>query len=449
MIKFTEFSKWTLSTFNCVYQVYLLYVLLWTFLLKHSKNPGQHSKKWYEARKYTVGGSELAKIMGKSSYGSMLSVIKQKAGLIPQQSSGTLAMWWGTMFEAISERCLEIDLDTKLVGTNSGISAPIESGLSEMHKNSPDGYCVTKWIKHCDGTLTLCRSNTKLQPDVKIIYKINLIEMKNPISRTPKNSLIPINYRQQIWSGLAVSPVANFALFMDTFFRICNILDLGPNMNFNTTFHRYKQSPDWKSPIAWGITYVYAPKYHSKKNVKINETDPRNEAWRMCCRYYGSKPFELSNVGLTPNPIDLGDCTYEIFNDSMRQINNGNFKTIHSDPYFADNRGELKLATSDGIDSEINKHKNIKNEDFYLFGVIPWKIMEISYIPLYRKIGFLEEIKPYVIKCIETANAVRESKCPSKMFNDMIYKEYEINNKHKYEAHTSLTIDNFDESDSD
>ena len=73
-----------------------------------------------------------------------------------------------------------------------------------------------------------------------------------PRSKSP--SILP-----QVWSGLALSPPADFGLFVDMVFRKCSLEQLGsPLGDYDTGYHRERRCPDWGFALAWGMVGVYA-----------------------------------------------------------------------------------------------------------------------------------------------------------------------------------------------
>jgi hypothetical protein len=64
-----------------------------------------------------------------------------------------------------------------------------------------------------------------------------LLEFKCPLSRRPDGG-VPKQYLPQLWSGLAVSPVAHAGLFVDVVFRKCALADLGPGPEYDREYHR-------------------------------------------------------------------------------------------------------------------------------------------------------------------------------------------------------------------
>ena len=197
--------------------------------------------------------------------------------------------------------------------------------------------------------------------DSKLIKKtvIALLEFKCPASRKPIDD-IPKHYIPQLWSGLAVSNIASIGLFVDSVFRKCSLDVLSNNEHYDTIYHR-RDTYSWGLPIAWGLVGVYSP----------------------------IKPTIIN---------DLGKVPFTNFNTVLEQINLKNFLTKRSIPWFSDGRGCKKNMFDVMEDMSMNGYTihPVTNKKLYLMGFIPWKLFYVSYIPIHRRINFLNEIKPLI-----------------------------------------------------
>lgn len=388
--------------------------LICRFVSRHSGRPRQRTKKWLQARAASIGGSELAAILGKSPYQSRDDIIKAKAGISPGWSGGNPACWWGTMFESIIERFTELDCNTTLHGTDISVPAPFEG-----HANSPDGYCVVALARGGDGVYRVATTEAqhggqaqdcKAAPANALTVAV-LVEFKCPYRRKPKG-VVPAHYFPQIWSGLALSPVVQFALFIDAVFRKCSIFDLGPSRLYDYGYHRERNC--WRPPVAWGLIGVYAPRLdvgrepdtehdvaHSDARPEGCE-DPAYEAWLDYYAYMAAPPEFGDARGAPPgqshpDPIDLGDAESYHFNKALKLINRRHMRVRHLDPCFADRRplGEA-LHGAREVGQAIDKLQAGASKGWYLWGFIPWKLLEAHYILVERRAGFLDEIRPQV-----------------------------------------------------
>ena len=82
---------------------------MWAFVRKHESGSAQHTAGWYQAILRTVGGSELAAVMGWNPYRTFWEVVAEKAGVTAGWAGGSIECNWGTLFEDVMARFVEID----------------------------------------------------------------------------------------------------------------------------------------------------------------------------------------------------------------------------------------------------------------------------------------------------------------------------------------------------
>lgn len=246
----------------------------------------QRDSSWYTSMGHTIGGSEVATLLGCNPYANTHDVILSKVSLlkgIDTWGGGGAACWWGVVFEDIIAAYTAIDLG----GTVRGDEICVQRFPG--HRNSPDGYIVAHsalisavkahakltHCKHCcnacacgicdfveateanlqadlqadlpanlqatesetDEADPYCLWTTDMCPSLAILPRIFVLEFKCPLSRRLTGK-VPAQYRPQVWSGLSVSPVAHAGLFVDAMFRKCAIADLGPNSEYDREYHK-------------------------------------------------------------------------------------------------------------------------------------------------------------------------------------------------------------------
>lgn len=407
------------------------------FVKLHEGQPRQRTDEWLAKKSKSIGGSEVAALMGKNPYSSFDKVVGAKAG-IKTWDGGSVACWWGTMFESAIERYVEVDCGTRLAGTEISVPSPKTSGLLGRHANSPDGYAVITFYLNDDdewALLTTSASDCAAAEGRPRKQIIALLEFKCPFRRLPKG-LIPIHYRPQMWSGLALSPIAHSGLFVDAAFRKCALWNLGPGTGYDWTYHRERKNPNWSTPIAWGMTAIYAPRLDAPRGGEfdgassdgtpssdnqtesfLGHTDPAYEAWLMHYKTFGiayESPDACAQAGrpFQPDPIDFGDCSKEIFEDMMSHLDKKHFHFQHKGPCLADGRGD-SLRNEREIGAAVDHLMGNPPENQYLLGVIPWKMFEVDYIHLDRRPGFLEEVGPLIHECLDMATRFRDADDPS------------------------------------
>jgi hypothetical protein len=390
----------------------------------------QRSAEWLKARQTSVGGSEVAALMGLNPYDKFDDIVARKAGVAVRSAAGP-PCWWGSMFESAIEAYVELDCGLVLRGTDVNVPAPPASGLAGAHANSPDGYGVATLYRDDDGAWQLLTTDDDAagraagRPRRR---EAALFEFKCPYRRRPKGA-IPRHYRPQVWSGLALSPVASCGLFVDAVFRKCALWSLGGGPGYDRWYHRERANPDWTTPVAWGLTGVYAPRLEHERRAaatkiaaetvaeNIDTADlagaagrsPAYEAWLVYRETLGSLPAER------PDPVDLGDCETGAFDRVLAQIDTGGFRAVHVGPCTADGRG-APLRTSAEIGAAVDRLAAAAPRGHYLLGVIPWKLLEVSYTFEQRRPGFLAEVAPLVTRALALAAEFRAADDPAAAF---------------------------------
>ena len=397
--------------------------LLRDFIALPSSQGGgrQRSAQWKKLMDTTFGGSEMSALMGINPYLSYGKVLRAKLGL-EKWDGGSIACWWGSMFEDVVARVVEIDCGTTVLGDEICIQR------IPGHRNSPDGYCIVKIYTDEGGQFRIWTPNSEHDPEFNIIV---LLEIKSPYRRSPEGKVVR-QYRPQIWSGLAVSPVAHMGLFIDARFRKCSIEDLGPSLAYDSYYHN-DRSPPTEPPFAWGLTAIYAPRMDASRAVRLGtgaDTESTNaecvgggldasmEGWEIASKYFG--------YGVDPDQmeiVDFGDCgrdrNSKLFDMMMGLVDRKKFLVRHSDPCLIDGRGEdlnSGLSISDAIDTF---QRNAQDE-YVLLGVLPWKLFEIDYVSEMRQPGFFEEIKRMVGDAQAIVASARASEDPEGRLQDQI-----------------------------
>jgi len=371
----------------------------------------QRGPEWYAAMATTVGGSEIAAIMGKNPYATIIDVIMSKIiklGGGDSWTGGGPACWWGTLFEDNICAYVELDIGSKVLGDNICIQE------LPGHRNSPDGYIVARFYRGADGRLHLW--TTDMNPSIPPIWQILMLEFKCPMSRKPKSGKVPPQYRPQLHSGLMVSPVAHRGLYVDAVFRKCGIMDLKDTPEYDTEYH-FRDRGAWSHPIAWGMMGVYAPLNDAPRWVrhgwrstewKLGDPDPdatdadaAQAAWDIHSRYFG---LRMRNQHTSLDVADLGDMDEKLFDRALSLIDRRLFRVVRSAPCFADGRGSA-LQTGKDVGAHIEALRTSAPPHHFLLGVIPWKLFETVYVPVDRHPNFIDVVRPLIDEVHATVTA--------------------------------------------
>ena len=378
----------------------------------------QRDASWYASMGVTVGGSEVAAIMGMNPYTTFFDVVLSKITTLAGGSrwdGGSEACWWGVLFEDVIAAYVAADLGATVKGD--------EICIQEIagHRNSPDGFIVAGFYRGADGQQHLWTTDRdSITPTTR---QVLLLEFKCPISRKPTLA-VPKHYRPQLWSGLMVAPVAHQGLFVDAVFRKCGLLDLGDTPEYDTAYHSRDRGA-WDLPVSWGLIGVYAPLLAAPRHVRLGwrgpewapgdpssdepDADASQAAWQIHSAYFG---LRLKSQAAVRDVADLGDMGARDFGRALGLINRGRFPVVRLAPCFADGRGRA-LHTGRDVGGALEELRRAAPADHWLFGVLPWKLFEVDYVFVERRPGFDAEVLPLIAEVHQLAAAAVASGDPS------------------------------------
>ena len=212
------------------------------FLKERQIGLEQRSKAWLNARKHTIGASEIAVLTGASPFDTPSTLLSKKLHAL--DLSKNVACGWGKLFEPFARAYIEWKHNTLVFGNTISLNLAKEHPLYGKVTCSPDGY-----FQALDGSIIL-------------------LEFKCPLKRKIAVNKIPALYRDQVQTGLALSgDLVNKGLFVDCCFRMCSLSQLGLNLAHNTGPH-YGAIHKTKTPFpqAWGICIL-----ESKQKLTPNQ----------------------------------------------------------------------------------------------------------------------------------------------------------------------------------
>ena len=208
------------------------------FLKENQTGLIQRTPAWVKARKHTIGASEMAVLTRASPFDTPASLVRKK--LHPIDLSKNVACAWGRLFESFAREYIEWKHNTKVFGHTISLNLAKSHPLYGKVTCSPDGY-----FQALDKSLIL-------------------LEIKCPFTRKIAPFKIPALYRDQVQTGLALSgEFVTKGLFVDCYFRMCSLNQLGINLNHNTIHHYTSHRTKTPFPQAWGIC-ILESKYKLK-----------------------------------------------------------------------------------------------------------------------------------------------------------------------------------------
>lgn len=388
------------------------YDILNKFIEKLGYNPEQKTEDWYKIRKTTIGGSEIATLLGLNPYNNVKGMIAGKIGL--SSFNGNLATRWGNLFEYMTQKWCEIIFKMKAPIIETGSI----DGKIEGQRYSPDGLGVVEFLN---------------EDDEKTNYII-LFEFKAPFSSLP-NKKIPKHYLPQVKTGLFTIPITEYGIFVNNCYRKCKIDDLNFTSNYDRDFHyqdykKLKNGLEKKTTLACGVIYFYTIKKYKKCIEKIIQ------------RLYDNN--ELIGIETIPNynyddldriiilndkKIDFGISSVNIFSRLLYLLELGIIKCEYSDIKINHNAvNEIQILEEHCIKHSnsnvdlINYHKEKINSK-KLIGFLPWKLMISDIIQVEPDDNWGELITPLVNDFINTLKIINNSEHPIEKF----YEFYPLN----------------------
>ena len=240
----------------------------------------QGTEEWKIERMYSIGGSEIATIIGVNPFNTKLGIIAQKLALT--HFNGNNATRWGNLFEDMTEKLFKIVfLSCENDGEIYSIGSVPHKTINE-HRYSPDGLCVMT---------------------IRGKEKMVLLEFKSPYGSVP-TSKVPKHYLPQVKAGLCTIDIADVCVFVNNMFRKCHLSQLDFSVEYDMRYHRDSEVKrrGINSAIANGIIFLYINKY------KISEFSKQYEEF-----------IRTSNDGTCDT--DNSDNDYVVYNSNDNDTN--------------------------------------------------------------------------------------------------------------------------------
>ena len=325
----------------------------------------QGTPEWKLARRFTIGGSNIATIMGENNYRTVKSFITDKVR--GEGFAGNLETNWGNLFEPVIKDHAEHTFNCKIIGENMFINGE-RSGLAY----SPDGLAMVG--RDCV-----------------------LFEFKCPFSRMP-NGKIPHHYIPQVKMGLAIINLADKGLYMEGVFRRCSWAQLGWNRDYAPidTF-RYGKTFTQKIPestgrstgssvakrtnlpadiLAMGMIGFYCSGEHPLAADVVTEFGDTNQASVNNCK-----------------PIDLGGSSSMFFSKHMSACDNGSIKCRYYNAVYPNESYEATLSAQMDTHVEFCKEMSLT-----CCGILSWKLFAHQTNWVEKDHTFLDKVQPKVDK---------------------------------------------------
>ncbi len=363
--------------------------------------PEQRSNEWYNLRKTTIGGSEIASLLNVNPYGNIAKVIAEKIGLT--KFYGNTATKWGTLFENVTKLYTEkvLCMEEHIMETGS------VEGAIPRQRYSPDGI----------GAVEL------LNVDGEVDTYIILFEFKAPY-RTFPNGRIPPNYIPQVQTGLISIPITEYAIFVNNSYRKCTLRELDFTPSYDREYHavdfKKRRKGAGNSVFACGIIYLYQTNDHANDFLEaIREMDIQDYTYD-----------DIDREIFLRNNIDFGTVSSEVFDRMLDHYSNGKIKAEYYTPLLnhkvCNDIPLIKLHRLQQTgDYKINDYITVCDNDArskhkHIIGFIPWKLLSSDVLLIEKDPGWLDKIRGPVENALSILDELHASNEPEKKYNELM-----------------------------
>lgn len=342
--------------------------MLATLLERYRHLPAQRSAQWYKNRLTSIGGSELATLLGLNKYQTIEKFLTSK---IYSEREDNNNFKWGILFEPVHT----IIMENRVNATIYDIGSVPWKDDSTGYRTSPDGLFETN-LGELMARLPLTSSDIDLStidPNKKDIF---VLELKAPIGRalTPT---VPEMYIPQLESEMCIIPEVSYALFSECIFKRCTM------QQFNIGNREFVKSASFFTndkyiggqPLINGLIYI-----------QTNENTSED-----LYRHY-TKSSEFTRYD---GVVDFGTVSIDDFYLLIDCITNRELT-----PIYTFNNETCKF------DKEYVGESTSKFA--HTIGVIPWKVYDISYHLMTKNPTYIEDNWPIISKTLDTIHTLQK-----------------------------------------
>lgn len=322
--------------------------IVYNYVMEMSKNGvEQHSDAWKELRKYGIGGSQIAKVIGTCAYGTLEEYLHEKVGITSAFSSNEYTQW-GNLFEDLIKTYVELDKNCKIFGENLFDDSKMDLGLYY----SPDGIAV-------------------------INGEITLLEFKCPFKRKINNS-IPDHYLSQVQLGLDIINICAHGLYVEGVFRYCSLKQMNFGKDFNMSMNQSSMGREVKAVGFIGFKWKAGTE---AARDKYNKTRASSKCETTALVDFGDKSDIKELLALCDS--NVLDYTY-----NMVTANKSYPKSYYTAEMYLQ---EFKYSGGD------------------ILGVLPWKLLRVDYHKVERcaGTGFIERHRGAIENVVKVLRACR------------------------------------------
>lgn len=404
------------------------------YIREQAAAPAQKSAEWYKLKQKTIGGSEVATVLGLNPFKKVHGLIAEKIGLPGTGFNGNIATRWGNLFETVTR-----DYAVKLLKMTTSIkeTGSVE-GVIERQRYSPDGLGVVK-LKTGEGSYD---------------YFVVLFEFKAPFRSIPDGK-IPKQYLPQVLTGMLTIDIVETSIFINNCYRKCPLADINFDVKYDTVFHdgdvtkKLTKKQAITKVFAVGMVCFYQTRADADRYVKYcgyadsdveDVEDPDNVCSGKLDPDLSTSEYDIDILlNSTEVPVDFGAAKYNIVNRLLELHDEKRVHAVYIPMIFdSDEINELEFAQLHNIshkpeDTEYSAKKILKQrynlflaecdkKDRVPVGYLPWKLVKTDVISVDPDADWRETIEEpinHTLGVIDTLMAIDDMDARASAYNDL------------------------------
>lgn len=343
----------------------------------------QGSPEWLEARKGTIGGSEMATIQGINTFSSIPKLLAGKLKMEPRERS--IKMQWGKLFEDMICTFIEHDKQTKITGQDIFII-----GRKPNQSYSPDGIGIIDVNRECVIERDITDPSDKDCIEKRVVENrhingpaIALFEFKCPFNRLLQ-AKCPNYYECQVLAGLDTIPITQIGCYAEAIFRICHYTDY----NWGSEYKREWWPKDLKNkiylPLARGyVIWCIVPNRREAAN--------NSPVWQKLKEYM--REYDMC-MAVDDQFTDIADFDFEHYEMLMDLYEDKIIQPWISPMLFRD---EPSSEQKWGVKVE-EMLPQMQSKDWDIVCVQTYKLLRCDYTFIDKQVGYIEKWQPTIDK---------------------------------------------------
>ena len=365
------------------------YDIIAQILLQHADAPMSQSAAWAMARAETVGGSDVATILGLNPYRKRKDFIADKCGF-GLSFEGNQATRWGTIMERATEKFTHAVLKMTTPIYAMGSLPTVING----QRYTPDGLGVVQL--------------RNIRDEIKAF--IAVFEFKSPARSVPDGK-VPKHYAPQLQTGLLAIPQANIGIFTNCAFRKCKKEDFNFELTYDRTYHngdarKFTKRQTIHEVFAIGKVYFTASQEEFKAFASSAYCEETEDAFiynndildlGAASPRLTDRVFELATLGRLK--ANHSDCILNI-----EVINQMDIVQTHNIQHQGDPQNTNNLYNEWQGD---HPHNDDQQDNDKQVAVMYWKLVRADIITMDRDTNWRAVIEPAVT---QTLTDIREIK---------------------------------------